>query len=324
MNAPFAAQAGSSHRGVINLLLLTDLAVRRRVTASTQNQALNALVFLYREVLHQDAGDFAAVRAKRPARLPTVLTAAEVHRLFSAMKPGTHRLMARLLYGTGMRLMECVRLRVKDLLFEQNQIIVREGKGNKDRMTMLPATLKAELEEHLQRVKLLHERDLAAGFGEVYLPYALAMKYHNAAWEWGWQYVFPAAALSHDPRSGRQRRHHASETGLQRAVKEGVRLARSILGFRFGFWIEEGTTKHTNYTKRIVNRECTLMNAKECRRSAFVIFVFFAGNRGMSTHLAQLSQTFIRTFNVRLKSSSTSRTAIVSRSLLFDRCVLCG
>ncbi|MBM3835711.1 MAG: integron integrase [Verrucomicrobia bacterium] len=207
---------------------LTDLAVRRRVAASTQNQALNALVFLYREVLHQPLGEFAAVRAKRPVRLPTVLTPAEVQRLLLAMKPNTHRLMARLLYGTGMRLMECVRLRVKDVLFEQNQIVVREGKGAKDRVTILPQSLKSELEEHLGRVKLLHARDLAAGFGEVYLPFALEKKYPGAGREWAWQYVFPAASSSVDPRTGKQRRHHANETGLQRAVKEALRLANIL------------------------------------------------------------------------------------------------
>jgi integron integrase len=205
---------------------LTDLAVRRRVAASTQNQALNALVFLYRQVLHQEAGEFSAVRARRPRRLPTVLTKAEVLRVLTAMKPGTHRLMARMLYGTGIRLMECVRLRVKDVLFEQNQMIVREGKGAKDRVTLLPESLKRDLEEHLRRVKLLHERDLSAGFGEVHLPFALAVKKPGAAREWGWQYVFPAASLSIDPRTGRQRRHHASETGLQRSVKDAVRLAQ--------------------------------------------------------------------------------------------------
>ncbi len=204
---------------------LTDLAVQRKVSASTQNQALNALVFLYKEVLDIDLGEFAAVRAKRPNRLPVVLTKAETAKLLAAMKPGTIGLMARLLYGTGMRLMECVRLRVKDVLFEENQILVRDGKGAKDRVTMLPASVKAELETHLERVKLLHQSDLAAGAGEVYLPYALARKYPQAAREWGWQYVFPALNLSRDPRSGKTRRHHASETSLQRAVKEAVRLA---------------------------------------------------------------------------------------------------
>ena len=204
---------------------LTDLAVRGKVAASTQNQALNALVFLYQKVLHIELGEFSAERARRPDRLPVVLTKAETANLLAAMKPGTIGLMARLLYGTGMRLMECVRLRVKDLLFEENQILVRDGKGFKDRVTLLPSSVKAELAAHLERVKLLHQSDLKAGAGEVYLPYALARKYPQAAREWGWQYVFPAIHLSQDPRSGKMRRHHASETSLQRAVKEAVRLA---------------------------------------------------------------------------------------------------
>jgi len=204
---------------------LTDLAVERKVSASTQNQALNALVFLYEEVLHLELGEFSAVRAKRPDRLPVVLTKAETTRLLAAIKPGTNALMARLLYGTGMRLMECVRLRVKDVLFEENQIVVRDGKGAKDRVTMLPSSVKAELEGHLARVKLLHGSDLRSGAGEVYLPYALERKYPQAPREWAWQYVFPAMRLSRDPRSGKIRRHHASETALQRVVKEAVRLA---------------------------------------------------------------------------------------------------
>jgi integron integrase len=204
---------------------LSDLAVTRKVAASTQNQAFNALLFLYRDVLHQDLGELGRVeRAKRPERLPVVLTRTEVDRLLAGMT-STFQLMAKLLYGTGMRLMECVRLRVKDVDFEQNQVTVREGKGFKDRVTMLPESLKGPLAEHLRRVKLLHERDLAAGHGQVYLPYALSQKYPAADREWGWQYVFPAAGLSRDPRSGVVRRHHVNEQGLQRAVKDAVRLA---------------------------------------------------------------------------------------------------
>lgn len=205
---------------------LTHLAVDRNVAAATQNQALNALVFLYRAVLRIEAGDFARFeRAKRPAKLPVVLTPAEVQRLLTALKPGTVSLMARLLYGTGMRLMECVRLRVKDLDFERNQIVIREGKGQKDRVTMLPRTVQEELRRHLERVKLLHETDLGEGFGQVYLPYALARKYPNAERTWIWQYVFPAAQRSPDPRTGQVRRHHVNELCLQRAVKEAVRVA---------------------------------------------------------------------------------------------------
>ncbi len=204
---------------------LSDLAVRGKVAASTQNQAFNALLFLYREVLHQDPGRIEGVeRAKRPARLPVVLSQAEVERLLAGMT-GTFQLMAKLLYGSGMRLMECVRLRVKDVDFELNQIVVRDGKGFKDRVTVLPESVKPLLKSHLERVKLLHEQDLKAGGGTVHLPYALERKYPSANREWGWQYVFPAAGLSRDPRSGVVQRHHVNEEGLQRAVKQAVRLA---------------------------------------------------------------------------------------------------
>jgi integron integrase len=204
---------------------LNYLARDRDVAAATQNQALNALVFLYGEVLHQELGAIGEmVRARRPSRLPVVLTKTEVSRLLSGMS-GTFQLMARLLYGTGMRLMEAVRLRVKDVDFEANQIMVRDGKGAKDRVTMLPQLLKPGLQEHLARVKLLHEKDLAGGQGEVYLPGGLERKYPNANREWAWQYVFPAVGLSADPRSRRVRRHHVHETGLQRTLKDALRLA---------------------------------------------------------------------------------------------------
>jgi integron integrase len=214
---------------------LNDLALNQKVAVSTQNQALNGLVFLYREVLHMELGDMGKIeRPRRPARLPVVLTHAEAQRLLAGMT-GTHQLMASLLYGTGMRLMECVRLRVKDVDFAANHIMVRDGKGFKDRVTMLPDSLKAKLQTHLKRVKLLHEKDLAAGQGKVYLPFALGKKYPNAEREWAWQYVFPAAGLSRDPRSvgagahgvtrPTLRRHHVNEQGLQRAVKAAVCLA---------------------------------------------------------------------------------------------------
>jgi integron integrase len=172
---------------------LSDLAVRHKVAAATQNQAFNALLFLYREVLHQEFGQLGEVeRAKRPERLPVVLTREEAQKVLNGMS-GTFQLMAKLLYGTGMRLMECVRLRVKDVDFGQNHIMVRDGKGFKDRVTVLPQSLKVPLEEHLKRVELLHEKDLAEGNGRVYLPYALSQKYPSADREWGWQYVFLAA-----------------------------------------------------------------------------------------------------------------------------------
>lgn len=205
---------------------LTHLAVERNVAASTQNQALNARVFLYREVLRVEPGDLGLFeRAKRPAKLPVVLTRNECRRILSAIKPGTLSLMARLLYGTGMRLMECLRLRVKDVDFEMNQIVIREGKGAKDRVTVLPESLKEELRLHLDRVRLLHASDLQEGFGEVFLPCALERKYPQAGREWNWQYVFPSAKRSIDPRSEKVRRHHLKEVCLQRAIKEAVRLA---------------------------------------------------------------------------------------------------
>jgi integron integrase len=205
---------------------LSHLASAEKVSAATQRQAMNGLVFLYREVLHLPlSGLEEAVRVRRPARLPTVLSKEETQRLLTAMK-GTAQLMARLLYGTGMRLMECLRLRVKDVDFERHEIIIREGKGNKDRRTVLPDRLKAELQTHLERVRLLHEQDLADGLGWVALSDGLARKYPNAEKEWAWQWVFPSATRSRDPISGRLGRHHTAETALQRAIKEAVRLAR--------------------------------------------------------------------------------------------------
>ena len=204
---------------------LSHLANEGRVSASTQNQALAALLFLYREVLGTDLPFVEGIeRAKRPARVPVVLTRDEVDGLLARLD-GTHRLMAGLLYGSGLRLMECVRLRVKDVDFGYRQITVRDGKGEKDRRTVLPGRLIPPLVRHIARVRQLHEDDLRKGYGRVYLPYALERKYPNAAAEWGWQWVFPSDRLSVDPRSGEVRRHHASEDVLQKAVKRAVRLA---------------------------------------------------------------------------------------------------
>ncbi|MCB1767722.1 MAG: integron integrase [Candidatus Competibacteraceae bacterium] len=204
---------------------LNHLAVERQVAASTQNQALSAILFLYKEILEKDIGWLDDLeRAKRPARLPVVLTVAEVRTVLAHLQ-GRHRLMADLLYGAGLRLMECVRLRVKDLDFEYRQLTVRDGKGQNDRLTMLPESLIEPLKTHLADVKIMHGQDLREGFGDVYLPFALARKYPNAGREWGWQYVFPASKRSIDPRSNVERRHHRDEQTLQRAVKEAVRRA---------------------------------------------------------------------------------------------------
>lgn len=206
---------------------ISHLATDRNVAASTQNQALSALVFLYQQVLGRELGWLDDLeRAKRPARLPVVLTQAEVRSVLAHLD-GRHELMAKLLYGAGLRLMECVRLRVKDADFERGEILVRDGKGGKDRVTLLPQSATEPLKNHLEKVRAVHENDLAAGFGEVYLPFALERKYQNAAREWGWQYVFPASKRSVDPRSGKERRHHIDEKSLQRAVKSAVRVSRT-------------------------------------------------------------------------------------------------
>jgi len=198
---------------------LSALAVGRHVSASTQNQALNALLFLYRHVLDLNPSWIDnVIRAKRPERLPVVLTKEEVKALLGAMD-GVPWLVANLLYGAGLRLMECLRLRVKDIDLGANHIIVREGKGKKDRVTMLPVTVKAPLVAHLARVREVHLRDLHSGFGRVELPHALARKYPNADKEWGWQWVFPASQISVDPRSGERRRHHLDDSVPQKSVR---------------------------------------------------------------------------------------------------------
>src|SRR5215471_10832929 len=203
---------------------LTHLAVDRHIAASTHNQALSALLFLYKEVLHQEVESVDAVRARKPKRLPTVLTKTEALQVLHAMV-GVPHVMAKLLYGSGVRGLECGRVRVKDVDFAQHILLVRDGKGEKDRITMLPETLVAPLQEHLVRVKQLHTKDLAEGYGAVYLPYALERKYPNANREWVWQYVFPAAQPSRDPRTGIIRRHHVHKLVLQRAVHTAVRKA---------------------------------------------------------------------------------------------------
>jgi integron integrase len=204
---------------------LTHLAVHRNVAASTQNQAKSALLFLYREVLQTEVPWLDGVEsARRPQRLPVVLTVDEVAALLSSMS-GTTGLIARLLYGSGLRLLEAARLRVKDLDLERLEILVRDAKGAKDRVTMLPVTLAGPLRAQLAVAHALHQRDLGEGFGEVYLPYALARKYPSAAKEWMWQYVFPAGKLSQDQRSPADRRHHVDGQLVQRAVYLAIRRA---------------------------------------------------------------------------------------------------
>jgi integron integrase len=202
---------------------LTHLAVQKKVASSTQNQAMCALVFLYREVLKKDIGDFEnLIRAKKPHKLPVVFTREEVRQILLQLS-GANWIMGQLIYGAGLRVMECMRLRVKDVDFGYGQIVVRDGKGKKDRVTMLPDIIVEELQRHLLKVKKIHELDLKAGFGAVYLPYALERKHKNANISWSWQYVFPASRRSIDPRSGIERRHHISETVPQRAARKAIR-----------------------------------------------------------------------------------------------------
>ena len=204
---------------------LSFLALTRRVSSSTQNQAFNALLFLFRDVLKIELGDLSkTVRAKRGQRLPVVLSPEEVQELFKNVR-GPNLLIIQLLYGAGLRLMELARLRVKDFDFGSNLIFVRASKGDKDRTTILPQKVKDILKLHIEEVKLLHDKDLAGGHGEVYLPDALERKYPNAAKEWGWQYIFPSSKLSVDPRSAKIRCHHISEKAIQNAVKEAVKKA---------------------------------------------------------------------------------------------------
>lgn len=207
---------------------LTYLARQRNVAPPTQNQALNAILFLYKKVLKIELPWMDnIVRAKRKRYLPVVFTREEVKALLSQFD-GTKWLIFSLIYGCGFRIMECMRLRVKDVDFYYKEITIRDGKGGKDRVTVLPATLIEPLRAHLDKRKVLHDQDLKAGFGSVYMPYALERKYPNASREWGWQYVFPSNNISTDPRSGERRRHHLDEKNIQRRMKEAIRRAGII------------------------------------------------------------------------------------------------
>jgi len=204
---------------------LTYLAVKGKVSASTQNQALSALLFLYRHVLGRQVGDLGEVnRARKPTRLPVVMTREEVKAVLASLT-GDKRLMASLMYGAGLRLLECAELRVKDLNLDRAELTIRDGKGGKDRVTMLPLALKPPLAAHLVRVQAQHDADRAAGRGAVALPGALRAKYPNAPWEWAWQWVFPATRFYVDTETGERRRHHLHESVVPRAVKDAVKAA---------------------------------------------------------------------------------------------------
>ena len=261
---------------------LSSLATESRVSASTQNQALNALLFLYREVLHKEIGYVnGVVRAKRPVRLPVVLTRQEVRSVLARLQ-GLEWIMAMLFYGAGLRLMECLRLRVKDIDFSLNEIRVRSGKGGKDRVSMLPSAVIGPLRHHLEQVKQLYEADLKSGSAGVPLPYALGRKYPNAAKDWAWYWIFPASKLYLDPRSGAKWRYHLHESVLQKAVKEAVQEAgmskpATCHTFRHSFathLLEDG------YDIRTVQE---LLGHKDVSTTMVYTYVLNRGGRGVAS-----------------------------------------
>ncbi|MDO9052475.1 MAG: integron integrase [Gallionella sp.] len=263
---------------------LSHLAVERSVSASTQNQAKSALLFLYKEVLGIQLPWLDNVtQAKVPKRLPTVLTREEVQSVLARLD-GTVWLIASLLYGSGMRIMECLRLRVKDVDFARHEILVREGKGFKDRVTMLPVSLVPPLKEHLVRVKVLHDEDLALGYGEVFMPMALDKKYPAAGKSWGWQYVFPSRNLSIDPYSGKTRRHHADEKVIQRAMKKAV-LAAGIVKLATPHSLRHSFATHlleSGYDIRTVQE---LLGHSDVSTSMIYTHVLNKGGRGVVSPL---------------------------------------
>lgn len=266
---------------------LTHLAVAGKVAASTQNQAKSALLFLYREVLEIQLPWLDNVtQAKVPKRLPVVLTVSEVQSVLSRLT-GTHALIASLLYGGGMRLMEAVRLRVKDVEFARREIVVREGKGFKDRVTMLPEAVVVPLKAYLVKVKALHNEDLAQGFGDVYLPFALDKKYSNAGREWGWQYVFPFKNLSVDPRSGKKRRHHVDEKGVQRAVKQAVRDA-GLVKLATPHTLRHSFATHLLQSGYDIRTVQELLGHSDVSTTMIYTHVLNRGGRGVESPLDQL------------------------------------
>jgi integron integrase len=263
---------------------LTHLAVEEQVAASTQNQAFSALLFLYRQVLHQPLEpSIDAIRAKPSRYLPTVLTRDEVQAIFHHLSE-VYLIVIKLLYGSGLRLNEGLRLRIKDLDFAHRQIVVRDMKGNESRVTMLPSSLIEPLTQHLQQVKRLHQRDLDQGYGSVYLPFALERKYPHADRSWIWQFVFPSPSRSCDPRSGIVRRHHLHESGVQKALKQAVRSAKvekrvGCHTFRHSFTthlLEDG------YDIRTVQE---LLGHKDVKTTMIYTHVLNRGGRGVRSPL---------------------------------------
>jgi integron integrase len=268
---------------------LSHLATDRNVAAATQNQALAALLFLYKQVLGRELGWFDdLVRAKRPVRMPVVLARGEVAALLAQLR-GTHWLMASLLYGSGLRLMECLRLRVKDVDFAYRQILVRDGKGGKDRVTMLPEALIQPLHEQLGEAKRLHALDLREGFGEVHLPYALARKYPRAGMEWGWQYVFPSGKRSPDPEDGVIRRHHLDDSVLARALHEarrGAAIAKPVSAHV----LRHSFATHLLQAGSDIRTVQELLGHSDVSTTMIYTHVLNKGGRGVSSPLDRLEQ----------------------------------
>jgi integron integrase len=265
---------------------LSHLAVQGNVAASTQNQAFNALVFLYKQVLERPLGGVQAARSRKEPQIPVVLTREEVKKVLALLE-GTPELLVKLLYGCGLRITEAVRLRVKDIDFGYQQVTVRDGKGRHDRVTPLPGNVVALLRNHLERVKVIHEQDLAKGFGAVYLPYALDRKYPNAEREWHWQYVFPSRNLAIDPRCGVTRRHHVDQSVINKAIKGAVRKAGitkkvSAHTFRHSFathLLQRGTDIRTIQS---------LLGHKEVETTMIYTHVLKLGGEGVKSPLDDL------------------------------------
>lgn len=272
---------------------LTHLAVERRVSASTQNQALNAIIFLYKQVIGREIGLLqGVVRAKRPERLPVVMTREEVDAVLSRLS-GREWLLACLMYGAGLRVMESLRLRVKDIDFGLNQIVVRDGKGQKDRVTPLPVSVVVALRQQIEETRRVRDGDLADGYGEVSLPFALARKYPNAARELAWWYIFPATQRSRDPYSNRIKRHHLDDSVIQRAVKQAVRSASipkpvSCHSFRHSFATHLLASGHDIRTIQ------ELLGHSDVSTTMIYTHVLGKGAQGVSSPLDQLRPTAVR------------------------------
>jgi integron integrase len=270
---------------------LSWLATERKVAAATQNQALAALLFLYQQVLGRELPWLdTMVRAKRPVRLPVVLTEGETRRLLSQLK-GVKRLMVSLLYGAGLRQRECLMLRVKDVDFAYRQILVRDGKGAKDRVTMLPEELVQPLQEHLGRVRSLHRRDLAEGYGEVWLPNALERKYPRAAREWGWQFIFPSGNRSVDPETGAIRRHHIYPDTLQRSVKAATKAARIVKPVSC-HTLRHSFATHLLQAGQDIRTVQELLGHSDVSTTMIYTHVMNRGARGVRSPLDRLGTTF--------------------------------